>query len=280
MKNYIFCGIAAIFLLAACSKSSIPSYPTNWTKNWPEDSKPAYYDSLSKVYYELQRDENNIYLHLNTKELASQFKIMRHGLSIWLDPSAQKKDKQGFVFPQAVPDSAAGSGMGGRYEGGKGEAHPEGAGRPTGPPTAEQMQQRMLQRSYKRFSERPKEMAVVGFDGSSQKKIITLGKDVSDIQVDMEIAADNTLHYYAIIPIKKIFAAAKTASDKLSVGIVSGYLQRDENAGSSFGGGGGQRSGNELERNARREMMMKMMEQMATPIEIWFNADLKGGKKD
>ena len=118
MKNYILCGIAAIFLLAACSKSSIPSYPTNWTKNWPEDSKPVYYDSLSKVYYELQRDENNIYLHLSTKELASQIKIMRHGLSIWLDPSAQKKDKQGFTFPQAAADSAGGRGMTGRPEGG------------------------------------------------------------------------------------------------------------------------------------------------------------------
>jgi hypothetical protein len=140
----------------------------------------------------------------------------------------------------------------------------------------------MLQRSYKRFSERPKEMAVVGFDGSSQKKIITLGKDVSDIQVDVEIGTDNTLNYYAIIPIKKIFASSKTPSDKLSVGIVSGYLEQGENSGPSFGGGGGgggQPSGNEQERSARREMMMKMMEQMTTPIEIWFNADLKAGKK-
>ena len=278
MKQLFFLCFA--LFLGSCAKSTLPVYPANWTKNWPEDSKPSNFDTLSKVAYEVQRDDNNIYLHLSTKELASQMRILRYGLTISLDPTAQKKDKQSFTFPIAVPDSAA-RGFSGRPEGrGEGrEGNPNGE-KPTASPTPEQMQQRMLNRVYKRFSERPKEIVIKGFEGID-KKTITLGKDPSDIQVDLELGSDNTLNYYAVIPIKKFFG--QNSNEKFSVGIVSGFMVMDENSGppmgGGIGGGGGQPQMSEEDRAKRREFMMKTMEQMTTPIEIWFNVDLKSGKK-
>jgi hypothetical protein len=113
------------------------------------------------------------------------------------------------------------------------------------------------------------------------KKTIILGKDPSDIQVDLELGADNSLNYYAVIPINKIKAQSKKGKGRFSVGIVSGYLYLDENSGQQMGGFGGgagqggnpQMSGEDLVK--RREFMMKLMEQMTKASEIWFVPEMK-----
>ncbi len=279
MKNHSLYFFFILVLMSACAKKTLPVYSVKTINNWPEDSKPVNFDSVSNVFFEMQRDEQNLYLHIKTTELATQMKILRHGLSIYFDPTEGRSESIGFTFPVALPDSLA------RRFGGRGEGRGEGRGdnekgdKQNGPPNMEQMQRRMLQRMYKNFSERPKEMQLKGFSGD--KKTIILGKDPSDIQVDLELGADNSLNYYAVIPIKKIKAQSKKGKGRFSVGIVSGYLYIDENSGQQmggFGGGAGQ-GGNpqmsEEERAKRREFMMKLMEQMTKASEIWFVPEMK-----
>jgi len=280
MKNYYFVCFSFLFLFFGCSKSSLPVYPVKSVSNWPDDSNPQYFDSISKVSYEVQRDENNIYLHLTTKELASQLKIMRHGLSIWLDPSASKKENQGFVFPMPMPDSLLQKGMGMRGEG-RQENNNQGSNRQQGTTTPDQFQQRILQRAYKRYTELPKELQLIGFEAKNQKKVITLGKDPSDIQVDLEIDSSNQFNYFAVIPIKKIYANVLKKSDQISIGIVSGYLQMGENSMPSGGfspGSNPSSENNQQTGSDRRAIMIKMFEQMSTPVQIWFNIDLSKSK--
>ena len=281
MKKYILFLLLIVVSMSSCSKKILPVYPVKYVNNWPEDSKPLYFDSTSNVSYELQRDEQNLYLHLSTKELSTQMKILRHGLSIYFDPTESKKEAIGFTFPVSLPDSLT-KRFGSRGEGrNDGRPEAEKGERQNGPLNAEQMQRRMLQRMYKNFSNRPKEMIVKGFD--VDKKTIVLGKDPSDIQVDLELGTDNTLNYYAIIPIKKITAKSPKNKSNFSVGIVSGYLYLDENSGQQMGGFGGAGSGgqgsnaqtSEEERAKRREFMMKLMEQMSKPSEIWFIPNLE-----
>jgi hypothetical protein len=280
MKLHIFLLLLIVIALGACSKKTLPIHPVKYVNNWPEDSKPSNFDSVSNVYFEMQRDEQNLFLHIRTTELATQMKILRHGLSIYFDPTEGKKESIGFTFPVALPDSLA------RRFGGRGEGRGEGrdnekGDKQNGPPNLEQMQRRMLQRLYKNFSERPKEMQLKGFSGD--KKTIILGKDPSDIQVNIELVADNSLNYYAVIPIKKIKEQSEKKKGNFSVGIVSGYLIMDENSGQQMGGfgggGGGGQGGNpqmsEEERAKRREFMMKLMEQMTKATEIWFLPEIK-----
>lgn len=257
-------------LVQSCVSTKLPTHKTQWTATGPSEKQPIHFDSLSKVNYQLERDENNLYLHLSSSDLAAQMKIMRFGMTIWLDPTAKKKSKLGFEYPLAPPDSVAGKMMGRGMRGsGRGGNRPEGGradrggGRKGGsPPSPEEMQKRMLARIYKRFNEKPKELIQIGFeDNDKRKQSFILGKDASDILVDLEIINENELHYFAVIPIKKVFGEQKPKL--LSVGIKSGYLDMDMSMMPPAEG------------NDRRARMMRMMEQMTTPIEIWFNADLK-----
>ncbi len=288
MKYYPFVFLFVALLLGACAKSPLTSYPAQWAKNWPSEAKPAQYDSLSKVYYGVHRDETNLYLQVSTQEPASQAKIMRYGLKIWLEPSGQKKTVTGFNFPLPAPDSLAGAGMGqwGGQRGGvggRGESREgnmpdslrrrEGAREDGQMPSPEQMQQRMLQRIYKRFNEQPKEMVLIGYEG--KKKSLILGKDPSDIQVDLEIEEDNFLHYFAVIPLKKIFGEGKAIGDMVAIGIVSGYMEVEPEVLMMMQQSG---AGADPTQNPRRAFFAQMLAQMTTPVEIWFSADLRTKK--
>lgn len=281
MRIYLFMFFCLSLLLSSCSPKITNSLPVKYTQNWPDDSKPAYFDSVSNTAYELQRDENNIYLHLQTKEMATQMKILRYGLSIWLDPSMQNRQNQGITFPLPAPDSAFGRGFGMGFRG-EGRDQKNDKADKNGKASPEQMQQRMLQRVYKRFSDRPKEIIITGLDNNSQKRTLVLGKDACPVQVDTEIGSDNTLNYYAIIPIKSIAAGKNKSLNTFGIEIVSGYFQPDENMQQGNWGGrpqnensNGQPQMTEEERNARRAFMMKMMEQMSVPVKIRFSVDLK-----
>lgn len=252
-------------LVQSCVSTKLPTHKTQWTTSGPSEKQPIHFDSLSKVNYQLERDDKNLYLHLSTSDLAAQMRIMRFGMSIWLDATAKKKSKVGFEYPLAPPDSVAGQMMGrGMRGGGRGGNRPEGrAGRgggKAGPPSPEEMQKRMLARIYKRFNEKPKELIQIGFDKNDKRKQkFTLGQENgSDILVDLEIINDTELHYFAVIPIKKIFE--EESPTLMSIGLVSGSLDMDMSMMPPAEG------------NDRRA---RMMEQMTTPIEIWFNADLK-----
>ena len=280
MNRYIYLLCFIGIVLGGCSKSTLPIYPAKWAKDWPDEAALTREDSTSHVFYEAQRDETNLYLHISTKNTASQMKILRYGLTIWLEQSGQKKTQSGFNFPVAAPDSVAGQGFGqrqggfggGRRNRGEGNGSDNKGERPQRSP--EEMQKMMLNRLYNHYNKRTKELVQIGFDGN-KKKTYVLGQDVCDIQVDLEIEG-NELHYFAVIPLKKIFSNAKYSGDMLSIGIVSGYMEIDPENPMATGGAA---SGNGGENNGRRAFLMQMMQQMTTPIEIWFRSDLKAAKK-
>jgi hypothetical protein len=265
MQQLLFLALLAIGFQSCVSSGKLITHPTQWTEDGPSETEPIHYDSLSKVYYQLERDANNLYLHLSSKDLATQMQIMRFGVKVWLDATAKKKTKVGFEFPLAPPDSVAGQMMGGRSAGRGGmrpNAEREGRREGGGPPSPEEMQKRMLARIYKHFNKKPKELIQIGFEGNDKKKQkFVLGQDACDILVDLEIINENELHYFAVIPIKKVFGDNK--AKLMSLGIEIGYLDMDLSMMPPAEG------------NDRRARFMKMLEEMTTQKEIWFNADLK-----
>ena len=58
-----------------------------------------YYDSKSKLQYNVVNDASYIYICLKTADPATQMKIVRAGMDIWLDTSGKKKEVSGIHFP-------------------------------------------------------------------------------------------------------------------------------------------------------------------------------------
>ena len=58
-----------------------------------------YYDSKSKLQYNVVNDDTAIYICLKTADPATQMKILRAGMDLWLDTTAKKKEVSGIHFP-------------------------------------------------------------------------------------------------------------------------------------------------------------------------------------
>ncbi len=96
--NKILITILILFLFASCA--NLPLYQSKKIDSKDEISDLRYYDEENKILYDIYNDEDNIYISVKTSYYYSQVKILRMGLTIWIDQKAKKNKDKGIVFPQ------------------------------------------------------------------------------------------------------------------------------------------------------------------------------------
>lgn len=109
----LFFFFNCLFFLASCSTSNqkkYKKYQGYWQvspitidgkkDDWSADYKD--YDVKARLGYSVTNDKNNLYLRIETGDLATQLKIMHRGLTVWIDKTANHDEKTAINFP--VPD--------------------------------------------------------------------------------------------------------------------------------------------------------------------------------
>ena len=208
------------------------------------------YDTDSKVYYQVSNDEENLHIKLNTAEPGSMAKILKTGLKIYFDIEGKKNQDVFFQYPiissQDIPNQKS--------------------------------MKRNGNQSFnfpKQVSEYHKE-ALFNQYGSVDRFPLLLSN--SDIKVSISVNDKRELDYDLIIPFSRIAEGGIPSFSDLSIGIVSGKMNRTSavNSGQSQarmsggGKGGGRRgmSGGKRPNNSAKSAM-------SSPINIWFKVNLQ-----
>ena len=112
--------LAIVLSLAACSSSKKTVDDTDnatgngtWqkqkviadgsSKEW--DKNKMSFDNDSKVSYEITNDDTNLYVLITTIDRVSQTKILRAGMSVFIDPAAKKSETAAINFPIGSGDA-------------------------------------------------------------------------------------------------------------------------------------------------------------------------------
>lgn len=109
LKKFSF--LAPALLLAACSSSkhsgSSSHLPGTWqaqpvvvdgnNNEWP--SPYPSYDAKAMIGYAMSNDSNNLYLTIETGDEMTQMKILKAGMTLWIDTSGGKNQNMAINFP-------------------------------------------------------------------------------------------------------------------------------------------------------------------------------------
>ncbi|RKD91897.1 hypothetical protein [Mangrovibacterium diazotrophicum] len=199
-----------------------------------------YYDKSSKLFYELDNDDQNLYFAVSTRDESSQQKIMQKGLTLGIDLKAGKDFPIQVTFPYAEvrqkgdqqnesgstkekPDFKVdqGSDQASSKPSGEKGSDSKGPGRPGGKPGANQ------------------KIYVKGFLPQVADSVLDVHNPYG-IAFSMELK-DSTLFVEGRIPLSAFYKDAITAADTLKPVNFQILLSALEKPGSQSGGGQGDR---------------------------------------
>src|ERR1700722_16896431 len=104
----IFIAIFALFSCNSSKHSKIKRLPPcPWqvepinvdgsNKDWP--SPYPEYDDKAMLGYAVSNDKDNLYITVETGDPATQLKILREGLTVWIDRKAEKNEETAINYP-------------------------------------------------------------------------------------------------------------------------------------------------------------------------------------
>jgi len=189
-----------------------------WDKNAME------FDKNSKIAYKITNDEANLYLLIIIADNVCQTKILRAGMSLFIDPAAKKKETVAVNFPLGSGD-APGMGEGLRNR-------PDQQGQPGQTPDMKKMKAQALIQAN--------QYSLSGFIKGSGGYGISQENDAG-VTVKIDFSTSGEMVYEAVIPLASLTQEAsvpKTGS-KISVGFKINGLPKPEMSGGPGGGGGG-----------------------------------------
>lgn len=153
----------------------------DWASPYPD------YDEKAQLGYAVSNDENNLYITVETGDLATQLKILRNGLTVWIDKTGEKNQLTAINYP--IPQNGE-------------ERMPE---------TLEWAQGKYEDKQRIELEERVKnarflatEYSLQGFKSCNLQYPVT-EKDSCGIIVSMNIDADNEMVWEAVIPFKSFY---------------------------------------------------------------------------
>lgn len=108
MNRALIAGAGLIAgLLLNVNASAQDSEPNKWAPanikidgqatEWPKPLQ--FYNNVTKLFYTIANDKENIYVIVSIPDPQSQMKIMRSGLTVSLNPSGKKKGGAAITFP-------------------------------------------------------------------------------------------------------------------------------------------------------------------------------------
>ena len=114
--------LPATLLLLACSRQPTASPAARFATTPPATDGEATdwadslrYDPTSKLQYQVLNDSRTVYLRLKVADPATQARVLRRGLTVWLDTTGRNQRQLGVRYPlggppppnQAAPDPTA-----------------------------------------------------------------------------------------------------------------------------------------------------------------------------
>lgn len=187
------------------------------------DKTALEYDKNSKIYYKITNDETNLYVLITTADNASQTKILRAGMSVFIDAAAKKKETVAVNYPLGSGD-APGMGEGSRNRQDK-------PGQPGQTPDVEKMKAQALIRAN--------QYNLSGFIKGNGGYGIAQGNDAG-VTVKIDFNTTGEMIYEAVIPLGSLTqeASIPKTDSRISVGFKINGLPKPEMSGGPGGGGG------------------------------------------
>ncbi|HXC06807.1 MAG TPA: hypothetical protein VNZ86_18745 [Bacteroidia bacterium] len=249
--------LAALILPLLISSCKSELYHSGWQSNVVvADGNPQeweiplrFYDGKSKLAYTISNDLENLYICIRMTEDASQVKVMKAGMQIWIDTTGGNKQTTGILFPQRPPESSdAGSrSSGSESDGGERRKSNEGGGESGNRSGGNRSPNMAKMRSS--FQKDYKEMMLTGFKAPARGSV-PLHNDLG-IQLGINWDANKydssyIMIYEAIIPFRTFYHNKLSSADSLrNIGITIqvNALSRPASPGGSHGGGGNRGGG-------------------------------------
>ncbi|MDO7848130.1 hypothetical protein Q5H92_17320 [Hymenobacter sp. M29] len=185
------------FLLLACSRHPtasrasrfVPTPPTidGQATDWTDSLR---YDPVSKLQYQVLNDGRQVYLRLKAADPATQAKIVRLGLTVWLDTTGRNQHQFGVHFPLGGP-------LGAR------PGTDDGSPRPGANPPASDRQEARRERMTQALTGL-REMELLNYKGNPEP---TLTDAQSQLGVKAALALDDqeNLIYELAVPMRLLY---------------------------------------------------------------------------
>jgi hypothetical protein len=224
MKKNITISIVAWIVITAFSSAQaqkIATYASKWypgvvRENEGDLMNLMQFNEKSQFLFLISNDESSLYVNLIVSDKAAVQKIMRYGLTTWINPEAKPKKKLGIEFPvssekQAVP----------AFDRGK---------------SGDRKEARMAMLAAKNEL-----MILTGFGGKGEIKELDPRSNES-FQGRIEMMEGGNLQISLIMSLDKLNLDMSGASEKIfSLGFETGYMdvtgQGMSTGGSTQGGG-------------------------------------------
>ncbi len=241
-KSFLLVVLVLFISIVSCSSSKhskskklpgiwqvVPITIDGSNKDWP--SPYPEYDDKAQLGYAVSNDKDNLYITVETGDPATQLKILRNGLTVWIDKTGENNELTAINYP--IP--------GDPNEENDGKLKPaKGQGQGSG-----QDKQRMeLEDKVRAAIPDAKEFSLQGFKACNMQFPL-LEKDSCGIMVRMALDADNELVWEAVVPFKSFYP--KHEVDKRDKGkpmsicfeTVASKRPAGQSGGNHGGGGGG-----------------------------------------
>ena len=232
--------LPAAFLFLACSRQPTASTTSRFAPAPPvvdgratEWTDSLHYDPASKLQYQVLNDGRAVYLRLKAADPTTQAKIVRLGLTVWLDTTGRNQHQFGVHFPLG-------------QMGERGPAEGREADNAASAPTDRQAarRERMTQ-----VIANMREMELLNYKGNKEPTL-TDAQSQLGVKAALAVDAQDDLIYELAVPLRLLYhkLPALATGQRAFVGITlaGGKLAMPSQGGGGSGGGmggGGMRSG-------------------------------------
>lgn len=168
------------------------------------------FNAKNNIFYLLSNDNKKLYINMVVPNLAEQQKILRFGLTVWVDPKGKTNQKFGIKFP-----------LGNASQQRTNTPHENNA---RGQRSRMNMKRDMEIKKIQLLQQN-QAMELIGFNGYGESQLVP-ATDTNNIHGILSYDDKEYLNYKLVIPIKEIKTISSSKNNLLliSLGIESGFL--------------------------------------------------------
>jgi hypothetical protein len=212
--------ISFVLATPVLNAQKVASYQSKWHEGLMKGHEEELINRMqleekSQFLFLISNDEKNLYIDLVTADRASVQKIMRYGMTTWINPDGKTKKALGIEFPVSS----------------------EGQGEPNfaRDKNADRKEMRLAMMASKN-----QDMTLTGFGGKGEQRSVDPGNDPS-FRGKVEMLEGGRLYIHLELPLDQVQRSDLASfSSPLSIGFETGYM---DVTGSGMPSGGGQNPG-------------------------------------
>jgi len=222
--------------LPPCAWQVVPIDVDGSNRDWP--SPYPEYDDKAMLGYAVSNDKDNLYITVETGDPATQLKILREGLTVWIDKKGEKEEVTGINYPIPTP-----AGDNGGQRPSSMHAQPGSGGASI---DQEQKKRMALEERVRRSLPDAIEYSLQGFKSCNLQFPIMVA-DSCGVIMHIAIDTDDEMVWEAVVPFKSFYFKSEiTKADKgrpISICFETTAMKRPEGQSTHSGGGHGGGSG-------------------------------------